>query len=1572
MKNIYIYLTLSLLGLRMVSSATCTGATPLDFYGTCVSACPENSQESSYKLPHPGFCVCKDTKTKHPSEDSCQDVPCKDSPSTPKNFFGRCVSSCPTDSSESTFGLPTPGYCICKLQDRKIYDGTGCVDDSCTGATSKNFLGRCYGACPSGTSETTSVTISGVPIPITVAHTDYCMCPLDQIPKSDLSGCQVACTGSQLNFYGKCVDSCPTKSSQTTAGLPHPGFCVCESGFTNQWGGEGCVADCTGAGEDKNFYGNCVSSCPAGSAETTGGMAHEGYCICDILNSKFWTGGTGCTQQGSCSFPQLNFYGTCVNSCPTDSGQITNFVPHFGYCICDLGAKKFWNGGSGCVSIEICTDEPNNLNFYGSCVASCPAGAGESTSLLPHPGYCLCDPTDNKIWNGRDGCVTANTCEAPAPKNFYGTCGAACPTDSVESTKGIPHTNWCICDVDNSKVWNGGSGCISVSTCTSGEKNFYGQCMGSCPADSSETTAGIDHTGYCVCTLPKIWNGGDGCSAVSACTGTDKNFYGSCVSSCPAGSAQSTNSIPHPGYCVCDLTSGKYWNGGSGCSDANTCSGGTSKNFYGECVAACPAGSGEKTNFLSHDGYCICDLTNNKYWNGRECDVINSCSGGTTKNFYGNCKSTCPTHSTESTNGIPHPNYCICDINNNYLWNGADACMKIKTCTAPTSKFFYGQCLATCPSDSVETTSGIAHPGYCICDLASTKIWTGGATCGDANTCTNATPLNFYTKCVGSCPTHSAQSTLGLTHTGFCVCGVGYTKTGDGNSCECGTLTPKSFYSKCLAACPTNSTESNNICTCNTKYEKSSTNLTCTLSPVPKEPRARISGEQTFKSDQRITLTGKDSLNPNNADNSGLGYKWECYMGSTKGCGSLSDGGSVEYSIPAGTLEVGVYTFKLTVTLLEDSTIGNSVTSQVTIVSPQEALLVKITGMEEENVIKTTRDTTLKIELVGQSTGSADILATCDYKWTITPALPSSTPLGRFFTIQKNTMGVGTEYALTCTVTTTGGQSTTTTTTIRAAKEITIGSIISDITEGVGLKTKFTFTAADFLPGEGDLLLYKFVAQIVGRDIQTPLNARFLDAKTITIDLPMGMKENDYKVKVIVIAQNILKMRAEKEIIVKVTGDEAGYTVDFVKERLASSGTKEEKIVSLGVMSSLSTDGAEEIVATGTIDKCGGKCSTTNGQCAASGCVCNTGFAPPYCTLSTGQQEKNKEIIRELANEVDTLLSSVDITEEETLSLLSVSTQCSEGSTMGDKTANQKMETIEKKLVDKLIAGDLTADTAGSSILKLLSNSMNGIDAEEDTNGDNKDSELSTRKDERVSNLKKVAKLLLAEVAVGSRMEPQITDTFELTGIVNTGVELFGKEIFTEKGPKVGLSDSIGGGDQVFGINYLNLLTNPHIGDVTQLFSSVLSLTLTDHATGDVVTLSDMSNPVKILFALTQGIVEEIVDNTKTKTCVYWDEIKGEYSNTGVETDELTGESANCKTTHFSEFAVVPFAAQVDEGADGKEESKASGDDDDHKTRNAIIGVCVAVVVIGIVAAMVFCYCKKKRVYIYIYIYIYI
>ena len=487
----------------------CTGSTPFRFYTICVDSCPTGSTDTA------GVCICTSGVVSI-AGDSCLDA-C--APATPKHFYSQCMDQCPADSSAP------PGFsdfCVCDSPKIPSLGETSCIDP-CSSSTPLNFYGVCKLNCPTDSSET--------------GHAGFCTCEGTKISSLDKSKCEEACP--TLRFYEKCVTNCPTDSSETANGVTHTGYCVCGFGKKLSSDGNSCEDACVPP-TPLTFYTNCVSACPADSTEATSECTCNSPKIPSINIDS-------CIDPCPGSTPK-NFYSTCLASCPTYSSEYTNFVHHPGFCTCQSGKTKSLDGGS-------CEDTcigSTALRFYSKCVGSCPTDSSSTST----PGYCLCSALTKLSLDG-NSCVPL--CDG-GKKDFYGNCLDSCPTGSTEDSDGV----FCTCDGTTTHNLLKDKCVTNTCTTSSNSKNFYEECMGSCPTGSAETTNGVAHPGYCKC-LPGKMRSLDGKTCVSEVCSTSPdllNFYGSCVSACPSESAQITNNLPHPGFCIC--------NGGKGTNTGKT------------------------------------------------------------------------------------------------------------------------------------------------------------------------------------------------------------------------------------------------------------------------------------------------------------------------------------------------------------------------------------------------------------------------------------------------------------------------------------------------------------------------------------------------------------------------------------------------------------------------------------------------------------------------------------------------------------------------------------------------------------------------------------------------------------------------------------------------------------------------------------------------------------------------------------------------------------------------------------------------------------------------------------------
>ena len=429
--------------------------------------------------------------------------------------------------------------------------------------------------------------------------------------------------------------------------------------------------------------------------------------------------------------------------------------------------------------------------------------------------------------------------------------------------------------------------------------------------------------------------------------------------------------------------------------------------------------------------------------------------------------------------------------------------------------------------------------------------------------------------------------------------------------------------------------------------------------------------------------------------------------------------------------------------------------------------------------------------------------------------------------------------------------------------------------------------------------------------------------------------ENNHKVDVKVIARNILGTTAEVKVGIVVKRSETVISSTMVDELLTETD-KDVKLANLGQVSSLSTSGKEEVDLSTRMGNCR-ECSPTNAKCGADTnyrCVCSTGYAPPFCRYSTEAAEENKKIMRTVAANIGTMLAGAS-DKEEKLALLNSAEVCSEGSTLADKIGNQEIEKVEKKLVAEFESGGLDTRESMASMFKLLSQTMGGVDAErEERHGENKEDkdqtqeekddqkELDTRANERMSNLKKVLKKLMKEQGIGTKMEQQKTDNFDLTGMVNKADLLAGSELQTDDGPKVKLPAGLGGAtaDRLVIVNYIHVKIIRHITLERVPLSNTVDVELNDYETGDNVPVTGLTDPIEIEFVANEvsdeAVEEEVEKEGETvimrPKCVFYDETKEDYSYEAVDTvtgDIVVGSQRTftCKCHHMTEFTVAKY-----------------------------------------------------------------
>ena len=1236
------------------------------------------------------------------------------------------------------------------------------------------------------------------------------------------------------------------------------------------------------------------------------------------------------------------------------------------------------------------------MEFYGKCVAGCPNNSMDSSLNLYLMHECICKDDYHKE---EGGCV-AGKC---SNLNFYGKCMEECPSDSLEYP--VVNNKYCLCDMRNSKVFNGFQ-CINAPDCTggSGNLNFYGKCMATCPTHSAESTTIIgkdplSHPGRCLCEVGKM-PFEDKC--IDQCADpTPLKFYGECVADpCPAHSSQSTNNMAHPEYCVC-LYGTEILGEILQCKVSAQCSGTTPYNFYQKCIEECPKGATEDRD---NSKRCFCDESQYKFKtdDGLKCETRNTLIDRSNPTAVITAISR-----TTITSNAP------------LKLSGRDSTNPNNDDTSPEGLDFYWSCANTdasktaCIGENEEEIPSGTTPTYdflpnsfnpgryritlkVVVALDKSKVDSIDKIITIENGCTTDADksFNFGVTCVRSCPKYSTAT--------------------KNNNCICiGEFIPTTHHLACY----------------NPNMERENN----------RPPIAKIRGYQTFIKSQKIVLSGANSINPMNQNNAGEGliYLWECFTDRemTSPCSfhitSIKD--PEFFIIPPNIITPGDYTIRLTVSIERANNLKDSTVMEIKVMEEGEGPLVSIIGgiSSESNVVNPQMDSTFKIvfnkptgkngdsnrpelpsmpgshglrrhldrrpgeggnhDTPGHKPGGGDNIPphnihSATFQWNIIPSIPHTIIKEGFFTIRKDTMQADTEYSLSCKVTLEGA-STNVSIIIKAAKELKAGQLTSNLPQGMAHQTRFTFTADRFEgDDEEDILQYKFYMKVDGMEAPVNLNSKFTDKNTITTKLPNGRKP-DYEITVIVIVENLLRMRARAISIVKVTPKNGGYSAKFISETLKEETETDSRIIDLGIFAPLITDEKEQIKPNRE-SKCR-KCSETHGKCneTSGKCVCVEGYVGHDCSLTKTKLQSNKEILKTLVDSLSTIIDSENLDTDQTLTLLSAIAVCSAGATMGDRESNKKIEKIEEKMVKKFLAGTIQEEAAGNNILELISNSMEGIEAERSeitttgTGDEDKQNrkELRIRKRSRINNLKRVSKQLLKMVAVGTKMAQKLMEHFEITGRVDKGESLDGTTIQTDNGPLVTLK-GMGKDNIVIGLNYINIFTNLLTDSediLNQLFTNTLTLEALDFMSGLRTKVENMQDPVVIQF----NLLRKKREGENSPRCIYYEEIESEgegeremeISIDGVETLVESDTFITCKTAHFSEFAIIPQKEAILPDnmilEDGDGSNNQDHQDEDKKNYNILIIIICVVAVLLIIIGLAVLYIKKRVIYIYIYIY---
>ena len=707
------------------------------------------------------------------------------------------------------------------------------------------------------------------------------------------------------------------------------------------------------------------------------------------------------------------------------------------------------------------------------------------------------------------------------------------------------------------------------------------------------------------------------------------------------------------------------------------------------------------------------------------------------------------------------------------------------------------------------------------------------------------------------------------------------------------------------------------------------------ITDVP--PIAKITGgDESYRTTGDIILSGITSVNPGEPDThpaKDLTYLWECFTDierTTKQCitgtgNVISDSPTMNLSIAGETLPEGIYYYKLTV---EHSITGlqGSRDTMLTLITEEGGPLIKIvpvnTGLMEGDILNPNRSVSFYIEYLEEEVETLGAV----YEWVIVPSITECVETGRYFTIVKNTMKEDIEYLLKCKVTLADKTTTTTITrTIHPAQTITSGELTTDKKEGIGLDTEFNLNAEGFSGGSGQILEYKFTAQVMGTSTQLALaNSGFSSSSSIFTTLPPGAQGQLYIVKVTVIAQNTLGVRATSNINITVSPKSDGYTTEYINDLIGSSKTVKERVINLNLVAPLPDEGSSDT------DKI--------------------------------------TIKKAIVDSINTLLDDTSLSSTEVVSLVSAASGVSERGSKAEMSTNKVSEDIEDKLILRVKKGELEVGSVVDGLLRLISNDMEGIKVEVSNRGVNDTSELKELEERQISRVENIQELyaeLLKKEAVGTIVDSIIENNFALRGIVNTAKNLGSLSFSLGTGrPVVNLSSSVSGSgtqsqDTIMAAIYLDLKLDPHPSNPQSPLSNTVIFTLSDYATGESINRENMSNPITFIFP----ILSQTVDPPK---CVYYDPLTANYSLQGmVTTNQSTATSLICTSVHFSEFTVVPVVVALEE----------DGDDDDGANVGAIAGGTVAaflVIVIIVVLGVIWYIYKQVSIFMYLYIYIYI
>eukprot|EP00039_Didymoeca_costata_P027163 m.17582 g.17582 ORF g.17582 m.17582 type:complete len:2121 (+) comp6059_c0_seq1:144-6506(+) len=648
-----------------------------------------------------------------------------------------CVAQCFQNSYADVEKVCNPCHHLC------VNGCKGPTDSDCTSCREVKLNGRCVESCPSSTYISTENECLGCD------------------PQCQLKSSGASCTGPlpsdclscrAFKHKNTCVARCPpgTYADSSSNCQSCNGYCKqtlsCKDGtaFTCDACERFTLKSTTG-GQDE-----CVDNCPAGFYSANGTSGGNPATICGPCHEECKSSCSGPKSNECIACKNKKFKGACLGECPTNTFEVSGIcVPCDESCDPSFGCTK--SGPTGCNKCLF----THNLDFEGSCVATCPRG---------YYAYTV-DATCRKCNKDCLECFgpSADECRrcATTAVRFGNSCLGNCPLQHTylkwENGERICENCDPLCD---KKLGCRGSGPELCNGCAFGLNILGTTCINTCeagqyllkPSDSSMIPR-------CVKCHPECKTGCSGglpsqCD-LNGCR--NKKYQDKCVASCTSDqySSDGTNCFDcHP---QCAKASG-------GCSGPRDfeCNGLNCLNYRlmtvpSRCVEECPEDS-----FLSSDRFCIpCHST---CLGGCTGQLSSDCKGCRYAQIGNDCSTKCPSGMFPGKGGLSDTLCQPCDpqCSENCTSSGPSACT-MTGISSGCKNFRYGStCVFECPKNTYEVVdrtgkhcfpcddeclggcSG-AGPSECTACARFSIIDDSSSTC--VRTCPNAYFPNFSRQC---------------------------------------------------------------------------------------------------------------------------------------------------------------------------------------------------------------------------------------------------------------------------------------------------------------------------------------------------------------------------------------------------------------------------------------------------------------------------------------------------------------------------------------------------------------------------------------------------------------------------------------------------------------------------------------------------------------------------------------------------------------------------------------------------------------------------------------------------------